>query len=104
MRDRDQLAQDVANRNRASAADVVYFARFAVPREVHVRVNDVAHVEEIPRGIEIADEELRRSTRSDARQLRRERGDHKMLLLPGTDVIESAGDHDVGSKAACLPQ
>ncbi len=94
--DGHQLPQRVFHRRRATAGDVVHFTRFtAAFEQQHVRRDDVADVEKIALGVEVADEQQRIAAGRDPRQLQSEGGHGETPVLTGPDMVERARDDDV---------
>ena len=97
---RAQLFQKALDGRRLAAGDVDDGARrklIAALQKLHVGRRDVAHVHDVAGGAEIADLQHRRHEAGlHARQLRREGGDGEGFGLPGADVVEGAGDDELG--------
>ncbi|MNQ39461.1 hypothetical protein D3C85_530710 [compost metagenome] len=76
-------------------ADVVDLPGHAACQQCEVGGHHVADIEKIACHIDVADLQLRHlQALFDPADLSCGAGDHEALRLPGTDVVEGAGDHD----------
>ena len=93
---------DERHRHRSSRCDVVEVALDRRLEHQPIGAAHVSHVEDVPRGVEIADAERTASCQLELGDLPRPRPDREAVVAARALMLESPRDRDVEIRLACL--
>ena len=102
--DVDHLVEKRLDAARCTAADVVDSARGSALDQCDIRRRDIANVEKITLDAQISNGDTGGCAFTDLHELCGKIGDCKARILPGSDCIKRAPDHDVEAETAMLSE